>query len=41
MAFKLKHTGNSAFLFHGDPTEHPQGDVKSKPVFSDADYRWC
>jgi len=38
MAFKLKHTGNSAFLFHGDPTEHPQGDVKSKPVFSDADY---
>jgi hypothetical protein len=38
MAFKLKHTGNSAFLFHGDPTEHPQGDVKSKPVFSEDDY---
>ena len=37
MAFKLKHTGNSAFLFHGDPTEHikSQGD----PGFKDTDYK--
>lgn len=37
MAFKLKHTGNSAFLFHGDPTEH----IKSKggTGFKDTDYR--
>lgn len=34
MAFKLKHTGNSAFLFHGDPTEHI-GD----PGFKDTDYK--
>ena len=37
MAFKLKHTGNSAFLFHGDPTEH----IKSKggTGFKDTDYK--
>jgi hypothetical protein len=37
MAFKLKHTGNSAFLFHGDPTEH----IKSEggTGFKDTDYR--
>lgn len=37
MAFKLKHTGNSAFLFHGDPTEHVKSE--GQPGFKDTDYK--